>query len=367
MSQTQTKELALTLMEEVKVKIGENKKDIALTLCFSTREIVLRKFPRPPDDLVEAIKANCQPLFEAIKVAPASAKTALQKYGEQIEEMQFMMIVGPLGGSYDGSRKEIERHIAAAKMEVEAFKLATDFVALLPRPAQDEEAVAAGADASELQLRRLELWNLIWGATFAAEVIEKTIIPQLKETVAKNAALVSGNERMVLLQAESDTAEAAELLQKAAPDSADAKEADDVVKKLRAKLDDLYQKEVEKTRMAADTYKGGDRKAVEAMAKKALLGAGYKSVLRIIINAESWSEPETAAWWDGSNKLHWSRTKSLYRGFAAVETKDKGLQQYRLVQFTFSQSWDWGTRGYLPTRIQLWGWGPPIMKANVNK
>lgn len=366
LSQAQSKELTLALIKEVEVKIGEGRKDIALMMCVAARELVLRKFPRPPDDLVTVIKTSCQPLFEAVKVAPESAKVALEKYNDQISEMSFMMTVGPLGGGYDGSRKDIERMIAASKMEEEAIKLGTDFVALLPRPAQDEEVSNAGVDVSQLQVRRLELFDLIWGASFAKEMITQTVVPQLTEQVKKGAGAVSGKDRMTLLLVQSDVADATDLLQKAVPDSPESKEAEAVLKKIRERIDELYKKEVEKQRMPGDRYKGGDRSSLEAITKKALLRE-HKKVLRIVINGEGWTTPETIAWWDDNRALHWSRTKSLNEGYAAVETKESGLGQYRMVSFSFSQNWDWGTNNFLPTRVSVGGWGPAIMKNNVNK
>ncbi len=358
--------MSLALMEEVKAKVQENKKDIATTMCVATREIVLRKFPRVPEDLLEAIKGTCQPLFEAMKAPPASAKTALEKYGEQISEMSFLMTVGPLGGGYDGSRKDIERIIAASQVEVEAFKLAGDFVALLPRPNADPEVEKLGIDTDELTLRRLELWNLIWGATFAKEMLEQTVVPQLVEQVKTTLTNANNDDRMSLGLAEASIAETAALLRQAAPEGPEAAAAEAHLPKLRARMDELYKKEVEKTRMPADRYKGADRKALEGIVKK-VLSKEHKGVLRIVINGEGWTEPEVAAWWDDKNVVRWSRTKSLLNGYAAVETKEKGLQQYRIIPFSFSQSWDWVSRSFYSPRISHGGWGTPIMKQNINK
>lgn len=366
LSQSQTKEMTLGLMEEVKAKLAEDKKDVATTMCVAAREIVLRKFPRVPDDLLESIKGTCQPLFEAMGAPPDSAKTALEKYSEQISEMSFLMTVGPLGGAYDGSTRDIERIVAASQLEVEAFKLAGDFVALLPRPNADPEVAKLGVDTNELMLRRLELWNLIWGATFAKEMLEQVVVPQLAERVKTTLANANNKDRFSLQLAESSIAETVELLKKAAPGSPQLADAEAQLPKLRQRIDELYKEEVEKTRMLADRYKGGDRKALEAIVKKAL-SKEYKGVLRIVINGEGWTEPETIAWWDEKNVVRWSRTKSLLSGQAAVETKEKGLQQYRIIPFSFSQSWDWVTRGFYPPRISHGGWGTPIMKKNINK
>jgi hypothetical protein len=169
-----------------------------------------------------------------------------------------------------------------------------------------------------------------------------------------------------MLQVESELSEAAGLLAQAAPDSAESKEAEAGLKKIRARIEELYKKEVEKQRMPADTYKGGDRKGLEAIATKALMKS-YKKVLRIVINFEGWTDPETKAWWDDKHAVHWSRTKSIPSAYAAVETKEKGLQQFRMIPLSYSQNWDWGTRAFLPTRVELDGWGPPIMKKNISK
>lgn len=366
LGQAQARELSVALLEDAKVKIGEKKTDLALMECFAVREVVLRKFPRPPEDLTNAIKDTCLPLVNEMNNPVTSAKTALEKYGEQISEMAFLMTVGPLGGGYDGSRKDIERIVAASKMEQQAFELGAAFVAMLPKPNQDEEAAAAGVDVAQLQSRRLELFDLAWGATFARQMIEQTIVPQLVAALKESESAANGTDRFTVQIAEVKAAETVELLKLAAPDAPEVKHGEELLAKIRARIDELFAKEVENERMPADLYKGADRASLEALAKKALLGE-YKGVLRIVIKGEGWTTPETVAWWDDRKALHWSRTKSLNDGYAAVETKEKGLRQYRVMPVTFSQSWDWATGKFLPTRVSVGGYGHPIMKKNIGK
>lgn len=367
-SQSEVKELVMVLLDDVAGKVERGDTKFAATECFIMRAKLVRSFARPPEDLVTKFNAICVPVLEKMKEVPATAAAdAMKRYGAEVEDMAILMRVGPLGAPFDGSREYIEQTIAASKADDQASELAYNFVSALPSYKRDDEVQRLpDFDFNAFSARRNDLWDLLWGGTVASKLITEVVVPNLSGRVDEDAQHAEDQMENfdALREIQNHAEDTYKLLKAAVPDAPETKKAEALTKKIGDQMQKLYEKYVADQRMNSDTYHEADRAQLDAIVTKIIAERG-KKLKRIVINTGGWSDANNRGWWDTDGSFHWSRIKTLGRGYVAVDTGSDDLQRFQQWPFSFTRTWDYEKGAFGSPRVSIAWTGAPILEKNI--
>jgi len=362
----QEREMMITILGVIPDVVEEHGEDMGRFYCFAMYYKAVQ-LPRIPPDVQSAYNeaSGCVALLDKMPTDASLIKPALERYGDAIEDMRRAMNVPPVGDPYQPGREHHEMIIAAVHSERASIDLGTAFVKALPQPKALAEAQLDGETSRLLTLRLRDLWVIAVGPVFASTMQQERVIPYLVKRIDELAASIDRDSHVSIELRMGEIEEQLRLLKVAEPEHETVKKTEALIEELRTAYDRAYEKLVAQTRMPQDNFKGGDRAQILAQVKRVLEDNGY-GVERIVIPSSEWPEPVTQGWWTEEGRFYWTTWQRL-PGSAAIDSKQEGIERYRVMPWTLVKQWDPSKRAFGPPRVVLGGWGNVILKENIDK